>query len=86
MPEICRFFGIIIQMYYGDHEPPHFHVRYGDQKARFAIQELGLMDGHVSPRVRGMVTEWASQHQSELLRDWELAKSRKPLAKINPLE
>lgn len=53
-------------MYLGDHSPPHFHVRYGSQKARFRIDDLGLIDGHVSPRVRAMVVEWASQHQQEL--------------------
>lgn len=86
MPEISRFFGIIITMYFGDHDPPHFHVRYGGQKARFAIDDLRMIDGHVSPRVKNLVVEWASQHREELRRDWQSAKNLEPLAKIAPLE
>lgn len=86
MPEISRFFGIVIAMYFGDHPPPHFHVRYGSQKARFRIEDLGLIEGDVSPRVRALVTEWASQHQDELRREWELAANRQPLFRIDPLE
>ena len=86
MPEISRFFGIIITMYYGDHDPPHFHVRYGDQKARFAVDDLRMLDGYVSPRVKSLVTEWASKHRDELRKDWRMAKDRVPLSKIAPLE
>ncbi|XGV97079.1 MAG: DUF4160 domain-containing protein [Leptolyngbya sp. BL-A-14] len=53
MPEISRFFGIIIAMYYNDHPPPHFHVRYGHQKAIISIQTLTLLEGSLSPRVLG---------------------------------
>lgn len=86
MPEISRFFGIVITIYYNDHNPPHFHVRYGSQRARFAIGDLRMIDGAVSSRVRGLVVEWASQHQAELQTDWELAQSRQPLRPIDPLE
>lgn len=86
MPEIVRFFGIIISMYYNDHPPPHFHVRYGKQKAIVDIQTLSLLAGELSPRVRGMVIEWATIHQSELLENWELARQNMPLEKILPLE
>lgn len=57
MPEISRFFGIVVQMYYADHEPPHFHVRYSGQKALIAIETLALPTGHLSPRALGLVTE-----------------------------
>ena len=60
MPEISRFFGIIIAMYYDDHAPPHFHVRYGDQRAIIAISSLALLRGRLSPRVFGMAVERAS--------------------------
>ena len=50
MPEISRFFGIIILMYYRDHPPPHFHVRYGEQKAIISIETLTLLRGALSPR------------------------------------
>ncbi|MGD8752914.1 MAG: DUF4160 domain-containing protein [Anaerolineales bacterium] len=86
MPEISRFFGIIITMYYRDHQPPHFHVRYGEQKAIIAIETLSLLHGRLSPRVFGMVMEWASEHQEELQRNWQLARSQEPLKKIAPLE
>jgi hypothetical protein len=86
MPEISRFFGIIIAMYHNDHTPPHFHVRYAGQKAIVAIAPLVLLRGRLSPRVLGMVMEWASLHQDELLADWELARQQAPLNKIAPLE
>jgi hypothetical protein len=86
MPEISRFFGIIIAMFYNDHSPPHFHVRYGEQKAIVAISSLSLLRGELSPRVFGMVVEWASLHQTELLENWELARQHAPLRKIAPLE
>jgi hypothetical protein len=86
MPEISRFFGIIITMYYRDHQPPHFHVRYGEQKAIITIDTLSLLRGRLSPRVFGMVMEWASDHQDELRDNWQLARSQEPLNKIAPLE
>jgi hypothetical protein len=86
MPEISRFFGIVIAMYYSDHAPPHFHVRYGEQKAIIAIETLSPLRGELSPRVFGMVMEWASLHRAELLEDWELARQQAPLQRIAPLE
>lgn len=86
MPEISRFFGIIIGMFYNDHPPPHFHVRYGGQKAIVDIETLAVLEGSLSPRVRGLVVEWAAAHQQELAEDWELARREKPLKKISPLE
>ena len=72
MPEIGRFFGIIIAMYYNDHTPPHSQVRYGDQRAIIAISSLALLRGRLSPGVFGMVVEWAILHQDELIGNWEL--------------
>jgi len=86
MPEISRFFGIIVAMYYDDHQPPHFHVRYGSNKGRFAIDDLRMLDGDLSPRTRGLVIEWAALHQEELRRDWELAGRHEPLVPVSPLE
>jgi hypothetical protein len=86
MLEISRFFGIIVAMYYGDHAPPHFHVRYGEQKAIVAITSLTLLRGRLSPRVFGMVVEWASLHQDELIENWELVRQQAPLNRIAPLE
>ena len=85
MPEVSRFFGIIISLFYNDHQPPHFHVRYGGQKAIVAIDSLTVLRGHLSPRVLGLVVEWASLHQDELRENWNLARKQKPLKKIEPL-
>lgn len=86
MPEISRFFGIVIQMYYDDHEPPHFHVRYSGQRAIVSIETLTILNGQLSPRVLALVTEWARLHQPELLKDWELARMGAPMQEIAPLE
>ena len=86
MPEISRFFGIIIAMNYSEHPPPHFHVRYGGQKALIAIETLTLLQGKLSPRVLGMVIEWATIHQNDLLENWHLARQHAPLQKVEPLE
>ena len=86
MPEICRFYGIVIAMFYADHSPPHFHARYGGHKAVISIGSLTLMDGSMPPRALGMIVEWAAQHQAELERDWELARNSQPPEKIEPLK
>lgn len=86
MPEISRFFGIVITMYYDEHPPAHFHVRYGSDKAVFAIDPLGLLEGQLSPRALGLVTEWAALHRTELEENWRLARRQEPLNSIAPLE
>ncbi|MBT9169430.1 MAG: hypothetical protein DDT19_02790 [Syntrophomonadaceae bacterium] len=85
MPEISRFFGISIKMYFGDHEPPHFHTEYGEHKAVVDIHTLVVIGGYLPPRVLGLVVEWASQHQVELLALWKRAINQQPLHKIPPL-
>jgi hypothetical protein len=85
MPEISRFFGIVIAMFYNDHAPPHFHVRYGRERALIGIESLSLLEGRLSPRVLGLVIEWASSHRNELLEDWDLARGQAPLKPIEPL-
>jgi len=86
MPEVSRFFGIAVSMYYNDHAPPHFHVRYSGQKALVAIESLTLLRGRLSPRALGLVMEWAAMHTEELMEDWNLARSQEPLKPIRPLE
>jgi uncharacterized protein DUF4160 len=85
VPEICRFFGIVITMYYNDHAPPHFHARYGRAKASIGIDSLQVLDGSLPPRALGLVVEWALSHQGELTNDWLLAKSHRRLEPIEPL-
>ena len=86
MPEISRFFGISIKMFFGDHLPPHFHAEYGEFKAQIDIQALIIIQGELPPRVLGMAIEWASQHQNELLELWELASKNQSLHRIEPLK
>jgi hypothetical protein len=86
MPEISRFFGAIITMHYNDHPPPHFHVRYGGQKALVGIETLSILEGRLSPRVLGLVVEWAALHRAELRENWDLARREGPLNRIQPLE
>lgn len=85
MPEISRFYGIIIKMYFDDHNPPHFHAIYGELETIINIHTLGIIWGELTPRALGLVMEWASLHQNELLHVWEQAKNLKPLDKIDPL-
>jgi hypothetical protein len=86
MPEISRFLGIIIAMYYNDHAPPHFHARYGDNEIRVEIETGTIMSGNFPTRAKNLVIEWLEMHQAELQEDWNLAELRKPLNKIEPLE
>ena len=86
MPEICRFLGIIITMYFNEHNPPHFHARYGDHRAEIAIETLSIIAGRLPPRVLGLVMEWAALHRQELMEDWELARRQVELKRIAPLE
>ncbi|MDZ4814761.1 MAG: DUF4160 domain-containing protein [Verrucomicrobiota bacterium] len=85
MPEISRFFGIIIRMYHDDHAPPHFHADYAECKAVIDIRTLMVLQGNMPARALGMVTEWATLHQGELLAFWDRAQSGQPLEKIPPL-
>ncbi len=85
MPEISRFLGIVIVMYYRDHDPAHFHAIYGECEAVFAIEDLRIIEGKLPGRVAGLVLEWATLHKKELEKDWELCKKHHPLNKINPL-
>jgi hypothetical protein len=73
-------------MFFNDHNPPHFHAEYGDHKALIDIRNLSLFSGDLPPRVKGLVIEWASSHQQELLEDWNKACDQKAIKKIMPLE
>ena len=86
MPELSRFYGLVIAMFYNDHLPPHFHVRYGDQQAIIGIDPIAVLQGRLSPRAAGLAIEWATLHQNELRGDWQLARDQLPLTPIAPLE
>ncbi len=85
MPEVSRFFGIVIQMNVDDHDPAHFHARQAGREVVVAIETLAIIRGRLSPRAHGLVVEWAALHVDELLVDWELAQSGLPLRRIAPL-
>jgi len=86
MPEISRFFGIIIAMYYDDHAPPHFHARYGEHEIKVAIDSGEIIDGEMPRRAKSFIIEWWAQHRAELAEDWRRAEERRPLKTIAPLE
>jgi hypothetical protein len=86
MPEISRFFGIVISMNYNDHWPPHLHARYGKHKALIALHAPVLIEGYLPPRVLGLIIEWVMLHHDELMQDWEMARRQVLLNKIQPLE
>jgi hypothetical protein len=86
VPEISRFFGIVIKMFFDDHNPPHFHAEYGDSAALIDIRNLSVFSGRLPPRAMGLVIEWATLHNQELLADWERARAQQELRRIAPLE
>ena len=84
MPVISRFYGIVIFMNFKDHEPPHFHARYGDMEVLVEI-ETGKVKGEMSKRALNLIFEWMEHHKQELMRDWEKARAKKSLDSIEPL-
>ena len=86
MPEICRFFGIIIRMFFDEHDPPHFHAEYQGNKAVFDLNG-NIMKGNLNSKTATrLVREWIDLHLRELNEDWELVRAGKETKKIAPLE
>ncbi len=85
MPTISVFYGIVIAMFFNDHDPPHFHARYAESHARVAIATGDLLDGDLPPRAVRLVKEWTELHRDELEEDWRLAQELQPLRPIEPL-
>ena len=86
MPEISRFFGIVIVIYYNDHPPPHFHARYGEHRVKIDIARGTAIEGTLPPRALTLVNEWRELHVDELMINWQLAQERKQPNKIEPLD
>jgi len=82
MPEIARFYGIVIKLFFGDHPPPHFHAVYGENIGLFSIDTLEMIEGDLPNRAKKLVTEWANIHKNELKRMWETQEFQK----VPPLE
>ena len=85
MPTISRFLGIVIAMFYDDHEPPHFHARAADGAAKVQIDTLEVIESTLGRRQLRFVLAWAELHQGELLEDWRLARAGETLQQIEPL-
>jgi Domain of unknown function (DUF4160) len=85
MPEVSRFYGIVIQIYYGDHPPPHFHAVYSGDSAKIDIDALDIIDGRLPARALNMVLEWAKLHQAELRSAFQNAANLQPPGRIAPL-
>ena len=85
MPQISYFLGVIIRMFYRDHNPPHFHAVYADFEGIIDIEKNQIIGGCHPPRVLGIVTEWSAIHQNELMDNWERARQQESLKDIAPL-
>ena len=85
MPEISRFLGIVIRMYYREHNPPHFHAEYGEYEITVQIRS-GVIEGRFPKRALNAVMEWHEKNKDALLENWQLAEEGEPLNKIEPLE
>ncbi len=85
MPEISRFFGIIIRMFYDDHPLPHFHAIYSGDEAQIGIDPIQVLEGELPSRAISLVIEWAALHQRELMEDWNLMRRDQAPRKIQPL-
>jgi hypothetical protein len=85
VPRISAFYGIVITMYYRDHEPPHFHAVYGEHQTQIVIATLEPLVGEFPARALRLVREWAELHRAELQANWEKARARQPLDTIAPL-
>ena len=86
MPELCRFYGIVVRMRYRDHPPPHFHAQYGEYGASIGIESPAVIAGHLPARALGLVMEWTALRQDELRRAWHQAEAREPVDKVPPLD
>jgi hypothetical protein len=85
MPEVSRFYGIVIKIFYDDHNPPHFHAEYGEHEVLVNINTLAVLGGGLPARALGLVTEWASLRQHDLRAAWQRASQLQPPGKIEPL-
>jgi hypothetical protein len=86
VPEISRFFGVTIRMYFNDHNPPHFHALYEEWEGLVAIESLEVLRGYLPRRALALVLEWAVLHRGELRAEWALAREARPLFAIAPLD
>ena len=84
MPELCRFDGITIRIYFREHGPPHFHAIYGELEAQINIDNLAVLNGDLPARRLRDVIDWARTRQTELRTAWERAQGSESPGKIDP--
>ncbi len=84
-PRISEFFGIEIFLYWNDHNPPHFHVKYADYNAFVSIHEPQILEGNLPKKIEKLVIAWAELYYEDLLEDWELVQLMKTPKRIDPL-
>jgi len=85
MPTISTFYGILIQIFWHEHGPPHFHALYAEHEALIDIRTLEVMQGRLPRRALALVLEWASEHRTELMEDWDLCSRMQTPKRIMPL-
>lgn len=85
MPEISRFFGIVIAMFADDHNPPHFHVRYGNYNATITIDKA-IIKGEMPNSVIKKVVQWMEEHPEEIMDNWNRLQNGEPALPIKPLK
>jgi len=86
VPEISRFYGIVIYIFYKEHQPPHFHAVYGEYEGLIAIDPIAILSGYLPPKALSLVTEWAEIHKEELKKVWSQSMAHQELDKIEPLK
>jgi hypothetical protein len=85
VPELSRFYGIVVRMYFNGHEPPHFHATYSGSSVRIGIESLSVQSGAFPPRALGLVVEWAALHRGDLLAAWRRVQHFEAPGKVEPL-
>ncbi len=85
MPRICAFYGIVIEIYFADHPPPHFHARYAGDEALIVISTGEVFAGALPGRALRLVLEWLEQHRSEVMANWDRASAGQPTEPVDPL-
>ena len=85
VPRISQFYGIVIEMYFSDHPPPHFHARYSGDEALIVIETGEVFAGALSARGLRLVREWLESHRAELMANWDLARAGEPTIPVTPL-
>lgn len=85
MPEISSFYGILIYMYFNEHNPPHFHVKYGEYSAIITIED-GIVKGSLPRRALNLIYDWLDLHKEDLMENWRRLENSESVLKIEPLK